>query len=186
MARGATKTAEQTAQGIGNTATANQNTATSEQNQSYSALMPQIMSMLQPGGNPAVTAATMGSLGSSYGSADAGVKDTAARTNNAASTNASLDQLARNKGATFAQTAANNVETQQGTADKLLAQLFGQTSQNQSNAGGQRIGANNSYISGINSGGGVLSTILQTAKKAAGAAAGADDAGGAGGGAAAA
>jgi hypothetical protein len=170
MARGATKTAEQTAQGIGNTAAANQATSTAQANTAYGTLMPQIMSMLQPGGNPAVTAATMGSLGSSYGAADQGAKDTAARTNNAASTNATEDQLARNKGATFAQTAANNVMDQQSTADKLLSGIFGQSSNNATAAGGQRIGANNSYISGINSGNGVLKTIMQGISGAAGAA----------------
>src|SRR5271154_6613835 len=145
MARGATKTAEQTAQGIGTTAAANQATATGEQGAAYGALMPQIMQMLQPGGNPAVTAATMGSLGSSYGAADQGAKDTAARTNNAASTNATEDQVARNKGATFAQTAANNVMTQQGSADKLLSGIFGQSSQDQNAGLGAQNSATNAY-----------------------------------------
>lgn len=116
--------------------------------------------MLSPGGDPAVTAATLGSVGSSFGNAKQGIMDTAARTNNPASTNAALDKTALNEGSTLAQTAANNVMQQHGAADKLLATLFGQASNNATNAIGQQTNANNSYINGIKSGGGVLKTIL--------------------------
>ena len=159
MARGATKTAEQTAQGIGKQAQTATSTGQTQENTAYSTLMPQITSMLQPGGNPAVTAATMGALGSRFGDAKQDVMDTATRTNNGASTNATLDSLARSQGSEAAQAAANNVASQQSTADKLLAGIFGQGSQN-TNAGlGAQTGANNSYIGGINSGNQVLKSI---------------------------
>ena len=106
MAKGAKKRAEQTATGIGQSATQQQNVAAGQAGQAYSAMMPQIYQMLSPGGDPAVTAATMGALGSSTGAARQNVMDTAARTGNAASTNASLDQLARTEGATAAQAPA--------------------------------------------------------------------------------
>jgi len=179
MARGGTKTAEQMAQGDYGAAQTAGSTAAGEQSASYGALMPQIMQMLQPGGNPAVTAATMGSLGSSYGSADAGAKDTAARTNNAAATNATEDQLARSKGATFAQQAADNVMNQQSNADKLLAGIFGQSSTNRNSALNSQVGSTNAYSGAVKTGGGVLGPILQMIGNSAKGAAGASQAGGA-------
>ena len=171
MAKGATKTGENQAQQTEISAQNQQGQANAEQGQAYGALMPQIQSMLQPGGNPAVTAATMGALGSSFGSAKQNVMDTAARTNNGASTNASLDKLALGQGAATAQAAANNVMSQQNNATGLLSKLFGQTSANANDALGQRTNANNSYINAANSGHKVLSSIL-AATGAAGQAAG--------------
>src|SRR5271165_5067378 len=99
MARGGTKTAEgmaQTQTGLADNALAgSQATA----GQSLGQLMPQISQMLSPGGDPAVTSATMGALGSKFGDAKQIVMDTAARTNNAASTNAALDKLGLQEGA---------------------------------------------------------------------------------------
>jgi len=178
MAKGGTKTAEQTAQQTEISAQNQQGQANAEQGQAYGALMPQIQSMLQPGGNPAVTAATMGALGSSFGSAKQNVMDTAARTNNGASTNASLDKLALGQGAATAQAAANNVMSQQNQATGLLSKLFGQTSTNANDALGQRTNANNSYINGVKSGGQVIGPIIKALGGGAAGAAGAEGAGG--------
>ena len=181
-ARGATKTAENQAQETFKAGQGATGTEEAIQGQSYGALMPQIMSMLQPGGNPAVTAATQGSLASRFGAAKQGVMDTAARTNNAASTNATLDSLARTQGQEGAQAAANNVAGQQKTATGLLAQIFGQANAGVPATLNAQTGANNSYINGIKSGNGVIQMILQGAKNAAAGAAG-GAAGAAGGGA---
>jgi hypothetical protein len=160
MARGATKTAENTAQGIGTQAKGVTSTGIAESGQEYGALMPQIASMMLPGGNPAVTAAMMGALGSSFGGAKQSTLDNATRTNNAASTNATEDQLARQQGTAAAQAAANNVMDQQQDATGLLSKMFGQTSQNTTAGLNAQTGANNSYIGGINSGNGILNKIL--------------------------
>lgn len=178
MARGATKTAEGQAQETFKTGQQATGTAQAEQGQAYGALMPQIMSMLQPGGNPAVTAATMGALGSKFGDAKQQVMDTATRTNNGASTNAAIDQLARTQGSEAAQASANNVMNQQNTATGLLSKIFQQTGQQIPETLNAQTGANNSYIKGIDSGNGVLGMILSGAKKAAAGAAGAGAGGG--------
>ena len=162
MARGATKTAENQPNRIFQQGQRATGTEQAIQGQTYGALMPQITSMLQPGGNPAVTAATMGALGSKFGDAKQQALDTATRTNNAASTNATIDQLARSQGSAGAQAAANNVAGQQKTATGLLAQIFGQANAGVPATLNAQTGANNSYIKGIKSGGGVLSTILRS------------------------
>jgi hypothetical protein len=145
MAKGARKTFLNTAAGIGQSAEQQQNLASSQGSQAYSAMMPQIYQMLSPSGDPAVTAATMGALGSSFGAAKQNAMDTAARTNNAASTNASLDQLARTEGATAAQTAAQNVASQHENATQLLAKIWGMDEDQVAKMLQERTAANASY-----------------------------------------
>lgn len=163
MAKGATKTGEQMGQGTYATAQGVQQGAGAQQGQAYDQLQGQISQMLQPGGSPAVTAATMGALGSKYGAGKQAVLDTAAHTNNGASTNAALDTMALNQGAQTAQTAAQNVSSQQDQAQKLLAQIYGQSSQNQTQALGAQNSATNAYTGAAKTGGGVLSKILGAA-----------------------
>ena len=186
MARGATKTAENQAQQTFQSGEGALSTERAIQNTAYGTLMPQITSMLQPGGNPAVTAATQGSLASRFGAAKQGVMDTAARTNNAASTNATLDSLARTQGQEGAQSAADNVAGQQKTATGLLANIFGQANAGVPATLNAQTGANNSYINGIKTGGGLMPSILGLLGNAIkGGAAAATSGGGGGGGAAA-
>jgi len=125
MARGAKESVEKLAQGTYNTAGTAATTAASQGGSAYSALMPQVMQMLTPSGDPAVTAATMGAAQSKFGEKEQAARDAATRTNNGASTNAVLDKLALDEGSTVAQTAANNVAQQHGAATKLLAQIYG-------------------------------------------------------------
>jgi len=160
MARGATKTAENMAQDQVNLADANAQTAGNRATSAYNTLMPQIQSYLQPGGNPAVTAATMGALGSSLGAQKQTALDTETRTNNAASTNATLDSLARTQGTEAAQAAANNVTNQQMDADKLLSGLYGENLQGQNQALNTGVGGVNAYTNAAKTGGGVTNSIL--------------------------
>jgi hypothetical protein len=150
LARGAKKTAENTATAIGQSATAQQGTEQQQQQQSYNTLTPLINSYLQPGGNPAQTAATMGALGSSFGAAKQQAQDTATRTRNAASTDATIDSLARQQGAQAAQSAASNIADQQKQASGLLSSIYGMSTQDITNLLNSRTGANNSYIGGAN------------------------------------
>lgn len=164
MARGATKTAENNAQQI---STAAQTGATTAQNTAAATTAPQIaldQSYLQPGGNPAVTAATMGALGSTMGAAKAQALDEATRTNNAASTNAAIDQLARTQGTEAAQAAANNITKQQQLAQNNLNKLSTTNAQLGPSYLNAATGGNNSYISGINSGNSFLKTLLGNVK----------------------
>jgi hypothetical protein len=162
MAKGARKQFLNTATSIGNSAEQQQNLASSQAGQAYSAMMPQIYQMLSPSGDPAVTSATMGALGSTFGAARQNVMDTATRTNNAASTNASLDQLARTQGAEAAQTAANNVASQHENATKLLAQIWNMSGDQVAKMLQTRNQANASYGTQAKSGG-VLGQILGAA-----------------------
>lgn len=145
MAKGARKTFLNTAQQIGTSASQQQATDQAQAQQQYQMMMPQIMQMLTPGGDPAVTAATMGALGSSFGAAKQGVMDTAARTGNAAATNAALDNMAQSEGATAAQTAAQNVASQHQQAMGLLSSLYGLTQDQINNMLKNRVAANASY-----------------------------------------
>jgi len=150
VARGAKKTGENTAQAVGQSAAGQQSTEQAQQGQAYGKLAPLIQSYLQPGGNPAVTAATTGALGSAFGTAKQQAADTAARTRNAASTNATIDSLAREQGAQAAQTAAKNVGDQQKEASGLLSNIYGMSTQDITNLLNSRTGANNSYIGAAN------------------------------------
>ena len=124
MARGMTAVKNQA---LGQTSLANKaaGTAGTEAGTAYSTMMPQIMKAFQPGGDPAVTAATMGALGSKFGAAKQDVMDTATRTGNAATTTAALDQLARTQGQQGAQAAAGNVMKQKQDAMGMLQKIFG-------------------------------------------------------------
>jgi hypothetical protein len=152
MARGGTKTGENQAQNIINQALPLTSQAAGQANAAYGQLMPQIQQMLSPGGDPAVTAATMGALGSKYGAATKQALDTAARTRNAASTNATIDQLAQQQGAQTAQTAAQNVASQHSDAAKMLSQIYGMSQDQVAKLLGAQTGANNSYINAVKTG----------------------------------
>ncbi len=165
MAKGARKTFLNTAQGIGNSAAQQQATAAAQEGQEYGAMMPEVQAMLSPSGDPAVTAATMGALGSQFGAAKQGIMDTAARTGNAASTNAALDQAALGQGTTAAQTAAQNVASQHESAVNTLAKLFGVSSNQVNQMLSQRNQANKNYGSQAQ---GMLGSILGDAIKAGG------------------
>lgn len=119
--------------------------------QALNAEMPTVMSYLQPGGNPAVTAATMGALGSQFGAQQQNALDTAARTGNAASTNATLQSLGRSQGAAAAQAAANNIAGQQKTALSTLSQLYGIDEDTMAKMMGLQISATGAYGSQANS-----------------------------------
>ena len=167
MAKGARKTFLNTAQQIGTSASQQQAADQAQAQQQYQMMMPQIMQMLTPGGDPAVTAATMGALGSKFGSAKQDVMDTAARTGNAAATTAALDNMAQSEGATAAQTAAQNVASQHSQALGLLSSLYGLTQDQINNMLKNRIAANASYGTQAK-GSGVLGQILGAGGAAAG------------------
>lgn len=166
MAKGARKQFLNTATAIGQSANQQQNVASGQAGQAYSAMMPQIYQMLSPSGDPTVTAATMGALGSTFGAARQNVMDTATRTNNAASTNASLDSLARSEGATAAQTAAENVASQHQNATNLLAKIWGMSQDQVAKMLQERNSANASY--GTQAKSNALGNILGAAGTAGG------------------
>lgn len=151
MAKGARKTFLNTAQSLGKQAGQEGQVAQGQAGTEYSTLMPQVMKQLSPGGDPAVTAATMGALGSRFGAAKQGIMDTAARTGNAASTNAALDKAALDEGSTAAQTAAGNVAQQHQRAIGTLSKMFGMSEQQVNDMLRNQLAANSAYGSQANS-----------------------------------
>lgn len=172
MARGGTaKSAQNTASGIERNAFGQQTTSQGQAAQNYAAMMPEINAMMSPGGDPAITAATMGALGSQIGSKQAQALDAAARTRNAAATNATLQNLGRTQGQLAAQTAAENVAKQKEQATGLLARLFGMNQDEYNQMLNTRLAANQQYAN--QKGKGLLGPILSGVGSAIGAAAGA-------------
>lgn len=166
MAKGARKSFLNQASGEQKQAQGYTTAADTTANRALNAEMPTIMSYLQPGGNPAVTAATMGALGSKFGSEEAQARDAASRTNNAASTNAVLQNLGRTQGQEAATAAAKNISDQQKTALDQLSRIYGISTDQLAKMMGLQIGATEQYGKQANSP--WLTTVLPSAIDAAG------------------
>lgn len=174
MARGATKTMEQMSQnqlGLANKAAG---TAGTEAGQAFNTALPVVQQMATnpgytPGEKTATLNADLGGIGASYGAARDTALNRAGATNNMASSNALLDQLARQQGVASGQAAAGVQEKfadarmkQQQEAAQDAGQLFGQAGNQQIGLLGQGNEAITNYGRGIASGGGVLRAIDQT------------------------
>lgn len=179
MAKGARKQALNQAQSEQKQAQGYTAGANTTANNALNAEMPTVMSYLQPGGNPAVTAATMGALGSKFGSEEAQARDAASRTNNAASTNAVLQSLGRTQGQEAATAAAKNISDQQKTALDQLSRIYGISTDQLAKMMGLQVEATNTYGKQANSP--WLTTVLPAALEAAGQGAKAFAGGGGGG-----
>ena len=171
MARGQAQSVQNTAANIERNADTQQGVSQGRANENYAAMMPEIAAMMSPGGDPAITAATMGALGSQIGANQARAMDTAARTKNAASTNATLENLGRTQGQLAAQTAAQNVAQQKEKAMGLLSQLFGTNTNEFNDMLNTRLAANQQYAGQKKPG--LLKPIMSGVGSLIGAAAGA-------------
>lgn len=144
----------------------------------YGVAMPSITSMLNnPGYTPAqktaITDATLGGIGATYGAANQGAKNAATETNNSAGLTGLEDNLARSKASSVAnaeaglqESFANDAQQQQTTATNQLLNLYGVNEGTLSNTLGNnsKLAGNypkgNSLLGGLLGSGGALAGLF--------------------------